>query len=47
MEVSRVLNTFPAMREWNVALVRTAGPEVLTRPTTHPERGDMTFGTLV
>lgn len=41
------LDTFRALRAWNLALVANASAEDLERPVTHPERGDMTFRTIV
>ena len=31
--------TFTALREWNLALIRSLKPEELARPAMHPERG--------
>jgi DinB superfamily len=41
------LATFSAVRTWNLALIRSAGAEDLAKPVTHPERGTMTFQTVV
>ena len=41
------LNVFTALRQWNLTLIRTALPAAAARPTTHPERGAMTFHTIV
>jgi len=41
------LATFEAVRNWNVALLKSVTPEQLARPVNHPERGDMTFATIV
>lgn len=41
------LAVFTALREWNLALIRTVPPIALSTPVTHPERGDMTMQTLV
>lgn len=38
---------FAAVREWNLALLRTVPPVALSTPLTHPERGDMTVQTIV
>jgi hypothetical protein len=38
---------FSAMRGWNLHLIHTALPEATNRPATHPERGTMTFQTIV
>lgn len=41
------LDAFTALRAWNIALIRGLKPEDLSKPVTHPERGAMTFQTLV
>jgi uncharacterized damage-inducible protein DinB len=41
------LDTFTAIRRWNVLFVNAVGPEARTKPVTHPERGEMTFQTIV
>jgi hypothetical protein len=38
---------FTAMRGWNLHLIHTALPAASNRPATHPERGTMTFQTIV
>jgi uncharacterized damage-inducible protein DinB len=43
----QALNVFTALRQWNLTLIRTALPAAAARPTTHPERGAMTFQTIV
>lgn len=41
------LEVFSVVRRWNLALIRAASAEVLARPLTHPERGELTFQELV
>jgi hypothetical protein len=41
------LAAFEALRNWNVALIRSLGEEDFARLANHPERGDMTFRTIV
>jgi len=41
------LAAFSAARAWNLALIRSAKPADLAREVTHPERGTMTFQTIV
>jgi DinB superfamily len=41
------LETFSALRHWNLALLRSLKPEAFERKLTHPERGEMTFQTVV
>jgi hypothetical protein len=44
---SQALETFTAMRKWNLRLIGGAMPAAAGRKTTHPERGTMTFQTIV
>jgi hypothetical protein len=41
------LAVFSAVRRWNLALLDTVTPEELSKTLNHPERGDMTFQTVV
>jgi uncharacterized damage-inducible protein DinB len=41
------LAVLSAVRAWNLALIRGVQSPDLTKPVTHPERGTMTFQTLV
>ncbi|HWF10684.1 MAG TPA: DinB family protein [Bryobacteraceae bacterium] len=41
------LAAFSALRQWNVALIAGLKPEDFERTMNHPERGDMTFRTVV
>jgi hypothetical protein len=41
------LEVFTALRDWNLRLIDQALPEAAARPVTHPERGAMTFLTIV
>ncbi|MBV9761356.1 MAG: DinB family protein [Acidobacteriaceae bacterium] len=41
------LDTFVALRHWNIALLSGLAPDDFSKAVTHPERGDMTFRTLV
>lgn len=41
------LAAFSSARMWNLALIRAVPPADYSRPVTHPERGAMTFGTLL
>jgi hypothetical protein len=41
------LEVFSALRGWNLRLIEVAMPEAATRPAFHPERGAMTFQTIV
>ncbi len=44
---AQALEVFKVMRGWNLRLLALALPEAAQRPTTHPERGTMTFQTIV
>jgi hypothetical protein len=44
---SQALEVFSALRGWNLRLIVGALPTAADRPVTHPERGAMTFATLV
>jgi len=41
------LAAFSALRGWNVALVKGLAPEARARRVTHPERGEMSFQTVL
>jgi len=41
------VDAFCAMRRWNLALLDTLGAENFLKKLTHPERGEMTFQTVV
>lgn len=41
------LEVFAALRGWNLRLFETALPAAAGRPVVHPERGAMTFQTIV
>jgi DinB superfamily len=43
----QALEVFTAMRGWNLRLIGLALPDSGDRPVTHPERGAMTFLTIV
>jgi hypothetical protein len=41
------LETFSALRRWNLALLETVREEDFGKKLTHPERGEMTFQTVI
>jgi hypothetical protein len=43
----QALEVFTALRGWNLRLIGLALPQAAERPVTHPERGMMTFLTIV
>jgi hypothetical protein len=46
-DASLAVATFAAVRSWNIVLIRSVRPADLAKPVTHPERGTMTFQTIV
>lgn len=47
LDAKAALDVFTATRRWNVALLQTVTAEDLKKKVTHPERGEMTFLTIV
>jgi len=45
--VAQALSVFKALRGWNLILIKGALPNAANRVMTHPERGTMTFQTVV
>jgi hypothetical protein len=43
----QALEAFTALRQWNLRMIRGALPAAAERKMTHPERGTMTFKTVV
>ncbi len=41
------LEAFTAFRAWNLLLLSTVAPDAYSKPVSHPERGAMTFATLL
>jgi hypothetical protein len=41
------LTVFASARLWNIRLIDSVGPAALAKPLNHPERGGMTFQTLI
>lgn len=46
-DLDTALSLFKAARNWNLRLLTSVTEEDRHRPTTHPERGTMTFWTIV
>jgi len=46
-DLDSALSLFKAARNWNLRLLTSVTEEDRHRPTTHPERGTMTFWTIV
>ena len=47
LDAKAALDTFAALRHWNLLFVATLEPETLQKPVTHPERGQMTAETIL
>ncbi|HEY1649511.1 MAG TPA: DinB family protein [Terracidiphilus sp.] len=47
VSAGHALEVFAALRGWNLRLFEVALPDAAARPTFHPERGAMTFQTIV
>jgi hypothetical protein len=41
------VDVFGTVRKWNITLIETVPPATLSKPLTHPERGQMTFQVLI
>jgi hypothetical protein len=41
------LETFTAVRRWNILFLSSLPPEIFAKPMTHPERGTMTLQVVV
>jgi len=47
LDANEALATFAVLRRWNLLLIESALPTEANKPVTHPERGSMTFSTIV
>jgi uncharacterized damage-inducible protein DinB len=47
IDANEALATFSLLRRWNLLLIESALPGHANKPVTHPERGPMTFSTIV
>ncbi len=47
LEARTAVEAFSTLRRWNLALLKTLPPDAFSKPLSHPERGEMTFQTLV
>lgn len=47
LDAHDALDAFSASRRWNMLFVRAVGAAGESKPVTHPERGEMTFRTIV
>jgi hypothetical protein len=46
-DAQTALEVFSSVRRWNLMLLETVPPEARSKRTRHPERGEMTFQTIV
>jgi DinB superfamily len=46
-EADAAIAVFSSVRLWNLMFIRAVIPGALSKPVTHPERGEMTFRTLI
>ncbi len=46
-DVRTALAAFSAIRDWNLALIKSTQNDGMSKKLTHPERGEMTFRTVV
>jgi uncharacterized damage-inducible protein DinB len=46
-DAQSALAVFTAVRNFNVKLIGSLAPEALAKPVTHPERGSMTFQSII
>ncbi len=47
VKAETALEVFAAVRRWNLGFIESLPPAAFSKPVTHPERGRMTFRTLV
>ncbi len=47
ISANQALDVFTAVRGWNLQLLRTALPHAAGKTVAHPERGNMTFQTII
>ena len=47
IDAGQALAAFTTLRQWNLLLIGTAMPNAANKPVLHPERGTMTFQTII
>jgi uncharacterized damage-inducible protein DinB len=47
LRADEALSTYTNLRRWDVSFIDTVGPAAMSKVVTHPERGEMTFQTIV
>lgn len=46
-EARAAVDVFGSVRKWNITLIKSVPASTLSKPLTHPERGQMTFKVLI
>lgn len=47
LDVASALETYSALRKWNIKFIGSVPEGAMSKTVNHPERGDMTFGVVV
>ncbi|MBA2685952.1 MAG: DinB family protein [Gemmatimonadaceae bacterium] len=47
LDARDALDAFGAFRRWNMLLIHAVGANAESKPVVHPERGEMTFRTII
>jgi len=47
LDAHDALDSFTAIRRWNLLFIRAVGAAAESKPVRHPERGEMTFRTII
>ena len=47
LDVASALETYTVLRRWNIKLIENLPSGAMSKAVSHPERGQMTFGTVV
>ena len=47
LDARDALDAFTAIRRWNLLFIRAVGTAAESKPVRHPERGEMTFRTII
>jgi uncharacterized damage-inducible protein DinB len=47
LDAHDALDAFTALRRWNLLFIRAVGTAAESKPVKHPERGEMTFKTII
>jgi hypothetical protein len=47
LDVASALETYSALRKWNIKFIDNVPPGTMSKTVNHPERGDMTFRVVV